>query len=266
MLRDILVHMDRGAGCTARLMAAISLAQQHGACLKGLYVIAHPHYASNSDYISDFAQVREFFINAASKAGITAEWLLVDWGMVGTPLQNIVTRFAYAADIMLVGQPAYLKSRSTHLDFHEQILLGAGRPVIVFPASGEIYRFGSRIMVAWKGGRESVRAVHDALPLLQKAQEVLFVSVVHTSQEQSLEERSMAEMLSHLSRHGVQATAETVPSKANLAEVVLEHAAQAKIDLLVLGAFAYKSNRSPFISPLARDLLVRAPLPLLMAH
>jgi nucleotide-binding universal stress UspA family protein len=103
MLADIIIHMDRGAGCTARLMAAIELARQHGARLKGLYVINHPHHVSVSSRMADFEEVRGFFINAASKAGITAEWLLVDWGVVGTPLHEIVMRHVYYADTILVG-------------------------------------------------------------------------------------------------------------------------------------------------------------------
>ena len=266
MLTDILVHMDRGAGCTARLMAAIDLAQRHGACLKGLYVITHPHYSSSSDYISDFSQVRDFFINATSKAGITAEWLLVDWGVVGTPLHTIITRHAYYNDIILVGQPAYLKNRKSNLDYHEHLLLTTGRPVIVFPASGEIFKFGSRIMIAWKGGRESVRAVHDALPLLQQAQQVSIVSITPNKTEQLQEERSMAELMIHLGRHGVQATAEAIITKAPPGDTLLEHAEKTRINLLVLGAFAYTSNSTPVLSPVARELLVKAPIPLLISH
>ena len=102
MLTDIIVHMDRGAGCTARLMAAIDLASRHGARLKGLYAITHPHYTSSSSYLADFAQVREFFINTTSKAGIEAEWLQVDWNTVGTPLTEIVTKHSHYADTVLV--------------------------------------------------------------------------------------------------------------------------------------------------------------------
>ncbi len=117
MLTDIIVHMDRGAGCTARLMAAIDLASRHGGRLKGLYVITHPHYTSSSSYLSDFAQVREFFVNATSKAGIETEWLLVDWNTVGTPLAEIVTNHSHYADTILVGQPTQMHSRRTNLIF-----------------------------------------------------------------------------------------------------------------------------------------------------
>ena len=267
MLKDILVHMDRGVGCTARLMAAIALARQHNARLKGLYVITHPHYASSSDYLADFSQVREFFINATSKAGVLAEWQLVDWGVVGTPVQSIVTSYAYHSDLILVGQPAYLHKRAKSLEYHEHLLLASGRPVVVFPAQGEIFKFGERIMVAWKGGRESTRAVHDALPLLQTAEQVTLVAITDNRAEQLREEQSLAARLDHLHRHEVQASSATIPlGRTSIAGALLPHALQEKTDLLVMGAFAYKSNRAPFLSPLTRELLIQANIPLLISH
>lgn len=267
MLVDIMVHMDRGAGCTARLMAAIDLALRHGARLKGLYVITHPHYASVSSYIADFEQVREFFINATSRAGVEAEWLLVDWGVVGTPLHEIVIRYAYYTDTILIGQPAYLRSRKNCLDFHERLILSTGRPIVVFPANGEVFRFGDRIMVAWRGGREAIRAVHDALPFLQSAKEVVIVSVTATAGEQAREEQSMADLLGYLERYGIRpATATLNPVKASLVDTLLGHARQVQANLIVLGGFAYKTNRAPFLSPLARDLLISSDIPLLLSH
>jgi nucleotide-binding universal stress UspA family protein len=266
MLTDILVHMDRGAGCTARLMATIELARQHGARVKGLYVITHPHYSSSSDYLADFSQVRDFFINATSKAGVPAEWLMIDWGQVGTPLHTIITRHAYYNDVTLIGQPLNPKNRKPDLDFYESLFLTSGRPVIVFPASGELFRFGNRIMIAWKGGRESVRTVHDALPLLQKALQVSMVAITPNKTEQLHEEQAMTELQTHLGRHGIQVTTEAITTTASLGETLLAHALQTQADLLVLGAFAYNIHSTPVLSPLVRELLVKAPLPLFVSH
>lgn len=267
MLTDIIVHMDRGTGCTARLMAAINLALCHGARLKGLYVITHPHYSSSSAYLSDFAQVREFFINATSKAGVTAEWLLVDWTTVGTPLSQIVTSHSYYADTILVGQPAQLHNRKTNLDFHESLILGTGRPVVVFPANGEIFRFGERILVAWKSGRESARAVNDALPFLRTAADVALVAGVTNQTEQLMEEQALSRLQQHLARHQIDCHTKTILiQKGDLVKSLLEHAIQTKADLIVLGGFAYKSNRAPVLSPLTQELLIKAPVPLLISH
>ncbi|WP_277057427.1 universal stress protein [Trichlorobacter lovleyi] len=267
MLTDIIVHMDRGAGCTARLMAAIDLASRHGGRLKGLYVITHPHYTSSSSYLSDFAQVREFFVNATSKAGIEAEWLLVDWNTVGTPLAEIVTNHSHYADTILVGQPTQLHSRRTNLDFHERLILGAGRPIVVFPGSGDIFQFGERVLVAWKAGRESVRAVNDALPFLQAATDISIVAMVTSHDNRAREEQPINLLQQHLARHHVKAATEIIViQKGNAAEALLEQARQKKADLIVVGGFSYKSNRAPVLSPFTQELLLKAPVPLLISH
>ena len=267
MLTDIIVHMDRGAGCTARLMAAINLALRHGARLKGLYVITHPHYASSSDYLSDFAQVREFFINATSKAGVEAEWLLIDWGVVGTQLSDIVTRHAYYADTILIGQPACPRIGKPNLAFHENLILGSGRPVVVFPANGDLFQFGNRVLIAWKGGRESVRAVHDALPFLQAATDISIVAVVANRSNQDQEIQAMTELQQHLERSGIKVHFETLlTTKGTVAAVILEQANRDQRDLIILGGFAYKSNRAPVLSPLTKELLIKTPVPLFISH
>lgn len=44
--------------------------------------------------------------------------------------------------------------------------LESGRPCLVVPYAGEFPTVGTRVLVAWDGGRESARAVHEAMPHL----------------------------------------------------------------------------------------------------
>ncbi len=109
--------------------------------------------------------------------------------------------------------------------------------------------------------------MNDSIPLLQQANELFIVSFARNRDEQAVEQRSMDDMLDHLARHGVKATAETVMlEKAALGDAVLEYAGKSRIDMIVLGGFSYRSNRSPVLSPLAADLLVRSELPLIIGH
>ncbi len=152
-LKDIIVHLDRGPGCTARFMAAIDLARTHRACLKGLYAISHPYYAPQTALEGDYAEVRSFFINAASKSGVMAEWLHVDWNVIGVPLSEMITFHAYATDLLIIGQPhdGRRVQRGNHEPV-EHLILGTGRPVVVFPSDSNTYQFGTNVLVAWRGG------------------------------------------------------------------------------------------------------------------
>ena len=54
-------------------------------------------------------------------------------------------------------------------DVLDQLVTAAGVPVLALPpeASGDL---GQTVLVAWNGSREATRAVHDALPFLQRSQ------------------------------------------------------------------------------------------------
>jgi nucleotide-binding universal stress UspA family protein len=263
-LRDIIVHLDRGVGCTARFMAAVSLARKHRACLKGLYVIDHPYYAPQSDLERDYAEVRNFFINAASKSGVSAEWLYVDWGVVGIPLSEIITFHAYAADLLIIGQPnegrRFLRPNR---DLPEQLIRGCGRPVVVFPASNDTYQFGENILVAWRGGRESARAIHDALPLLKVASRIDVVAVVSGEAERERERASLSAVDVHLARHAIEARTAMIDREGrSVADILLERVEEEKVDLLVMGGVTHGTRRAP----VSHNLMKRTTVPILFSH
>ena len=77
--KDILVHMDDGAACAARLEAAIGLAVDYGAHLIGIYVITPieiPAYVEihvPEDVIRQQVRAHEEAAARAEKAGVSLE-------------------------------------------------------------------------------------------------------------------------------------------------------------------------------------------------
>jgi nucleotide-binding universal stress UspA family protein len=266
-LKDITVHLHRNPGATAHFMAAIDLARRHQACLRGLYAISHPYYLPNSNLDRDYDEVRTFFLNAAAKSHVQAEWLLVDWQVVGVPLSDIIAVHAYHTDVLIVGQPvpgSY--SRREELLLPQRLILETGRPVVVLPSDGNTYRFGEKIMVAWKRGRESARAIHDALPLLEKASEVTIVAVVSGQAQRDWETDGLSALQEHLDRHGIQTSTSVLDSgSSSVADVLLHQVGELGADLLVVGGYtpASRISRGPNLS---RDLISRTPVPILFSH
>src|SRR6266536_751107 len=94
----------------------------------------------------------------------------VEWRTALELPYELVSREARAADLIIVA------ARHTGHSVHDLvdpgvILLRAGRPVLVVPdvvAPPQL----RRAVVAWKETRECRRAVRDALPFLQRAEEV----------------------------------------------------------------------------------------------
>ena len=54
--------------------------------------------------------------------------------------------------------------REGELGMADNVVIDAGRPVLVVPYAGSFPTLGTKVMLAWNASRESVRAAHDALP------------------------------------------------------------------------------------------------------
>src|SRR3546814_10200933 len=99
-----------------------------------------------------------------------------------------------------------------------EVLLAAGRPMLIIPYGGDFPHFGKRILLAWNGSREAARAAHDALPFLKKAEAVTVFSASPHEGQHALG----ADIAAHLGRHGVNATtANTTADDAAIGDVLL---------------------------------------------
>ena len=107
-IRDILVHMDSGESCTARLEAAIQIAKDHEAHLTGLYVIPNAYYGSHHTNPEELAaSAKGAFEEAAQSAGIDFGWICVDSERSGLDLPNALNLHAHYRDLLIVSQTDY---------------------------------------------------------------------------------------------------------------------------------------------------------------
>ena len=54
----------------------------------------------------------------------------------------------------------------------DRALLESGAPMLILPPDWKPGPIGDNIVIAWNAGREALRAVHDAMPLLERAKKV----------------------------------------------------------------------------------------------
>lgn len=267
--KDILVHMDYLRCCPARLALAIRIAKQHKAHLTGLFVISHSHYKPRRDSAKiEAAYMQSIFDNEIQKAGISAEWLCVDWPVIGVSMSEIVNMHAYHNDLVIVGQFNHSNSDDgTPADLPERLVIGSGRPVLIVPFSGEFKKVGERVMVAWKPGRESVRALNDAMPFLLEADQVTVLTINPSSSVESSDRSICDDVCLHLNRHGIRAiTEQHTATDIPLGDMIINQASEEGCDLIVMGAFTNTQQRSLALSPVARKLLSHMTMPVLMAH
>lgn len=276
-IRDILVHMDANPNCRRRLDAAVGLAAEHDAHLIGLYVIAEPKFPGyvevelpvdllkiqEEQIAAAAAETEKTFNEVSGAAGITAEWRCVD----GDPADMLTDQARYV-DLIILGQDEHNAGMGGAVsDIPDHVVLTAGRPVMVIPenfAGGDI---GKRVMIGWDGGQMATRAVHDALPILEKADEVAVMIVNPKDRRRGNGDLPGADVAHHLARHGVHAKADHVTTTdVSVGDQLLSRAADMRADLLVTGAYGHARWKELILGGVTRQLLDSMPVPVLMSH
>ena len=276
--RDLLVHVDDGRSCAARVQAAVDLAVAHEAHLIGVYVVADPSPAAFvSGYVppdlidtlqqharerADAALAR--FAEVAARNQISFE-TRVD-RVLYTAVADALSTNARYADLAVLGQadpdevetPSYLP---------EEVTLGSGRPILVIPYIGPAPTLGQRVTVAWDASREAARAVNDALPLLVRAQAVDVVTVNPSDSPFGHGEDPGADIALHLARHDIQVEVRRIETRdLDVANTVLSHIADRGSDLVVMGAYGHSRLRELVLGGATRTILRDMTVPVLMAH
>ncbi len=265
-IRDILVHLDSSTASAARLDLAIAYARKHNARLRGLYLITHFYYEPRAlGENSDREKAEQQFMDKTAEAGIASEWVFKDCSVMGASVSDLITMYTYFTDLLIIGQVNQsAPTGNIPADIVERVIMSCGRPVLVVPYSGKFSTAGERIMVAWKAGRESMRALNDALHIMEKAHSVVIMESIKADE---IADATLQSVKEFLLKHEVVATIDAV-STGNfpIGDMLLNNACEKKIDLLVMGAFAPNRRGKLELSPVAHHVLKHLTTPVLMSH
>lgn len=149
----------------------------------------------------------------------------------------------------------------------ECVVFGSGRPTLILPEvprRTEPLHLGA-VGVAWDFSRPAARAVADALPILRHAKTVRVVTV---TQEKTIDtRRSSAELVKHLSYHGIEAIVEAEEAAGRtIGQALEEWTAAHQIDLLVMGAYGHSRLRDFILGGATKTVISRPKLPVLLSH
>lgn len=283
-IKDILIHLTQDPRNAARQELAVALARDHEAHLTALYVVpASQIPRSFQAYVPDevvkeqraraqaaAGAAKAEFLAATEAAGVAAEWRSIE-GAFG----DHVDLHARYADLVVVGQRDPEGTTGSVYDLAEELVMMAGRPVLAVPYAGTFKSLGERVLVAWDGSREAARAVNDALPILERAKEV----VVYRVNPPEAGHIPAADMAAHLARHGVKAeahhTVSRIPSdetaligrrSIGIGDLLLSAAMDFGSDLLVMGAYGHSRIRELVLGGSTRYILQHMTIPVLMSH
>jgi len=274
--KTVLVHLNDKRRAEALLEPTIQLATRYNSHLHGLHVYASmpappvPVPYGSKVLGSIVAGERESsdeiaatFSRMTATRSFVAEWQLLKVPHVN--LAPIVMEHGRAADLIIAGQTDPDWDLSPLLDFPERLALESGRPVLVVPYAGRYPRIGRNVVIAWKAGRESARAVFDAIPLLQGAENVHILEITDRSDASTLgPDISIA---ASLARHGIKPTIRTsVAPDISVGDEILSRLSDLDADLLVMGAYGHSRMRELMFGGVTRHIARHMTVPTLFSH
>ena len=275
--RDILIQVDASPASRSRVGTAAALARRSEAQLTGVFLkseflrnymtgeaavytatdvldlLVKEHLAAVA---SAADEAREMFESAAGDAGIVSRWLTID-GDDGEALSATARRF----DLTVI-PPEMAASLGWRRIMAADIGLSCGGPVLVLPEAEAAPTVAERVLVAWKGTRESARALHDAWPLIAAAKEVhvLVVAPEGEGGPEGLLQR-------HFERHGCKPNLIVDRSHdASAGEILRRQVTTLGADLVVMGLYGRPSLQELVLGGVSRDMLGAPPAPLFLSH
>ncbi len=273
--KTILASLNETARLPQVVAAAGLLGRELKAHVSALYVIPAVQVYPSVGFEAApqvFEGNRSFFKENAAKvradfeAAMQGERVSFDVQQVDarTPLiaDDTIAR-GRSADLILVSATNPDEVTGVERDFVEQVIMGAGRPVLILPGSGEAKLALDEIVIGWDGGREAARAVFDALPLLKAAKKVRVIHIgTHKDGAKGMAAATITETLS---RHGIAAETQTTEGH-DTGQALLRCADDCSAGLIVMGAYGHSRLAEFIFGGATRFVLGRLNRPVLMSH
>ncbi len=275
--RSILVPVNGAHGSEARVVAAANLALEHDASLTGVFLRSElmPGYFVSEGIVTSAEAVEAFFRESEAKTarsyeaakstferGLAASGCKGVWQALNGDTPDALVNLARRFDLTIM--PHKLKIAPEGKDIlADQVSMGSGGPVLVFPNVGCPLSFGRKILVAWKDSREAARALRDSWPFLTSAEEVHVLTAIRDG------ERALDESLErHLHEHGCKTSRLIIDRDTHMptSEIIRRHINMLGADMVVMGLFGHSRLREYVMGGVSRDMLTYASVPILVSH
>jgi nucleotide-binding universal stress UspA family protein len=278
MIKDVLVHIPTERFLRPVIDASVSLAATYAAHLDAMAI----GYISNSApyVVEGGAAVAAVFEFERERAVERAEAAL---GVFETAARNAGISYTYKAIASIPAEAAaaigatarlydltvVLQPEGGHDTFDnvipQEILFQAGGPVLFIPHIFHGTLPGKRIGICWDGSRLAARAVRDAAPFLQHADEIVTITL---NEAKSIPAEASADSLAkHLAR--VALPTRIIALTANRSDIqptILSLAADENLDMLVMGGYGHSRLHETVLGGVTRAMLQTMTVPTLMSH
>jgi nucleotide-binding universal stress UspA family protein len=275
--KTILAYLSDTRRAEAILEPAVQLAARNNAHLIGLHVYAGvpappiplPYGADVIKAVAaaqqkETEEIAGIFSRVTANQPFVAEWR-AEKGPHVDPT-SVVIDHSRCADLIVAGQTDPDWEASPLVDVAEHLALGSGRPVLVVPYVGRYASIGRNVVIAWKAGRESARAVFDALPILKQAEQVQILEIDEsgTGRGGTSVDSTIAVALA---RHGIKPTVRTsIAGDISVGDEILSRLADMGADLLIMGAYGHSRMRQLVFGGVTRHIAKHMTVPTLFSH
>ena len=281
MIKNILVCANSLNSHDDTIQAAAKFALKNNACLTGLYIkvdLINRYYTSEAisieltnNIIEEEKQyerhAEQRFNKITENIGCDTAWHCIDEG-------TEIIHLMFYTDLIFMSYLANKEgTRSGGPDFSgpgfiNNLLLETGRPIVVIPEGWKEDDFGQTILFGWNESRESARAMHETLPLMQQAEKVDIVTVNEVVKDRGDLAQSM-NITSFLASHNVKCQLhvdQTDKETPKIGEVILAQADENNSNLIVIGGYGHSHIREVLLGGVTRYLIKNTNIPLLLAH
>jgi nucleotide-binding universal stress UspA family protein len=277
--KTILVHVDESRHTSLRAELAAKLAATYDAHLVGVALTGLPEIFYDpiinpldpaiepllqvprqraADALAQFEAIARRF-----HTGSIETRLEENESAVGISLQ------ARYCDLVVLGQydPDDIES-STKADFAHTVIMEGGVPVLLVPYASAVTTIGQRPLLSWNASKEAVRALHYALPVLQRAGQVDVVVFDPDTLPTSYRAVPDKDILAWLARHGItgKVTRSVTTGDIDIGNALLSLATDLGSDVLVMGCYGHTRFREVLLGGVSRQILKSMTLPVLTAH
>ncbi|RAK52292.1 universal stress protein [Phenylobacterium deserti] len=178
--------------------------------------------------------------------------------VLSTPVWAALSAESRLSDVVVFGSEA-ARGRGPLAEAFQQMLADEQRPVLV---ARDGFQPRGTIAVAWDGGKEASRAARLALPLLEKARDV----VILAAPKASARSFDPARLQAYYAARGVNARLEVLKETGDAAPALLAAARGVSAEILVAGAFGHPRLQEFIFGGTTRTLLNSDQPSLFLSH
>ncbi len=277
-LKDILVPYNGQNTANCALKQAILLAEKHAAHVTACFPYDPPAVVSTARQLMSKRLEEQFHqivdrmeVEARSAirqafdeqvAGVSVPERVHSLEIIGNS-DIAVTKAARHFDVTFIGQNLSGYSDGSNMIHPDVIALRSGKPVLVVPHRDPSSDLARRVVIAWDGKRAAARAVGEAMQLFGPFADA---SVLRVGSQDASADYWAKQLCTNLSRHGTQAEDVSKMAKGSVAQTILDHCADFKADLLVMGAYEHSKFSEDILGGTTNDVLSSLIIPCFMAH